>query len=76
MPNSNLLHRRVSLSTLNSTRFMPRKIDEKQHARNLEIEKYLNYYVPDGKYWKRMQDFQEDKILMLDALWLRALDQS
>ena len=76
MPNSNLVHRRVSFSTLNSTRIMPRKIDEKQYARNLEMEKYLDYYVPDGKYWKRMQDFQEDEILKLDALWLKALDQS
>ena len=40
------------------------------------MEKYLDYYVPDGKYWKRMQDFQEDEIFKLDALWLKALDQS
>ena len=76
LPNSNLVHRKMSLSELTSSHTKPKKIDIEQYARNLEIEKSLDYYVPDGKYWKRMQDFREDEIYKLDGLWMKALKET
>ena len=73
VPNSNLVHQRMSLKELNFGVVEPKKIDTEQYFSNLAIEKGLGYYVPDGRYWKRMQDFREDEILKLDELWIKAL---
>ena len=71
--NSNLVHEKISFSEFNLNRVVPKKIDSKQYFRNLEVENNLGYYVPDGRYWKRMQDFQEDEIFKLDDLWIKTL---
>ena len=73
IPTSNLVHQQMSLNEINFTHVKPKEIDTEQYVRNLEMEKSLGYYVPDGRYWKRMQDFREDEILKLDELWIKAL---
>jgi hypothetical protein len=33
------------------------------------LEKKLDYFVENGKYWKHLAKFDQDKIDVLDELW-------
>ena len=76
LPKSNLVHRRATLDELNSDSFSPKKINQAELKHGLELEKKLNYFVPNGKYWKKIHSFKEEEILKLDKIWLKTLDLS
>ena len=76
LPKSNLVHRRATLDELNSDSFSPKKINQAELNHGLELEKKLNYFVPNGKYWKKIHSFKEEEILKLDKIWLKTLDLS
>ncbi len=63
----NFLDVKVSNSAL------PRAVNKKKFYQALQIEKELNYFIPDGKYWKHEDKFDEKKIDRLDKLWLQCL---
>ena len=73
LPKSNLVHRRATLDELNSDSFSPKKINQAELNHGLELEKKLNYFVPNGKYWKKIHFFKEEEILNLDKIWLKTL---
>ena len=76
LPKSNLVHRRATLDELNFGSFSPKKINQAELNHGLELEKKLNYFVPNGKYWKKIHSFKEEEILKLDKIWLKTLDLS
>ena len=76
LPKSNLVHRRATLDELKSDSFSPKKINQAELNHGLELEKKLNYFVPNGKYWKKIHSFKEEEILKLDKIWLKTLDLS
>ena len=76
LPKSNLVHRRATLDELNSDSFSPKKINQAELNHGLELEKKLNYFVPNGKYWKKIHSFKEEEIHKLDRIWLKTLDLS
>ena len=39
----------------------------------LRMEKETGYYIPDGKYWKKMNELDEKKIKKIDDLWLSSI---
>ena len=39
------------------------------------MEKETGYYIPDGKYWKKMNEFDEEKIKEIDDLWLSSIEK-
>ena len=42
----------------------------------LKYEKYLNYYVEDGRYWLHENVFCRDALKKLDRIWIDALPSS
>ena len=76
LPKSNLVHRRATLDELNSDSFSPKKINQAELKHVLELEKKLNYFVPNGKYWKKLHSFKEEEIIKLDKMWLKILNLS
>jgi len=76
LPKSNLVHKRVTLGELTSGTFIPKKINQAELKHVLELEKKLNYFVPNGKYWKKLHSFKEEEILKLDKMWLKILNLS
>ena len=67
-PHSNLVFRRSSLENI-LKKESPRKVNRNllQHA--LQQEEKLGYFIEDGKYWKHMAKFDQEKIDFLDELW-------
>ena len=51
----------------------PRKVKMNQFNEALKIEKQLNYFILDGKYWKHEDKFDTRQIDQLDQLWLNCL---
>ena len=41
----------------------------------LQKEKKTGYFVPDGKYWKKMDKFDQREIKEIDNLWLSSIQQ-
>ena len=72
-PSSNLVFRRSSLEKilLGST---PRSVNRKLFKSALQQEKKLGYFVEDGKYWKHLSNFDQEKINLLDDLWINVLE--
>ncbi len=73
---SNLVHRRITINELTTKTFSPKQINLATFSRAIKMEKELNYFVPDGKYWKNMGLFKSEIISKLDSLWLKALNIS
>ena len=73
LPKSNLVHRRTTLDELKSDSFSPKKINQAELNHGLKLEKKLNYFVPNGKYWKKIHSFKEEEINKLDKIWLKTL---
>ena len=47
----------------------PRRVNTKLLNRVLQLEENLGYYVENGKYWKQLANFDQEKIDVLDKLW-------
>lgn len=73
LKNSQLVHRKTSFNTLLSTTFAPKIINEIKYNDALNLEKSAGYFINDGKYWKEMKSFNEEKIAEIDSLWIEAL---
>ena len=51
----------------------PRTVNMEKFQKVRQMEKDLNYFIPDGKYWKHEKKFDEKQIDSLDKLWLESL---
>jgi len=72
-PKSNLVFRRNSVDKI-SKEYIPRRVNSDRLNIALQMEKDLGYFVEDGKYWKHLAKFDQEKIDILDDLWLKLLD--
>ncbi len=72
-PSSNLVFRRISIENI-SKQVTPRSVNRKLYKSALHEEKKLGYLVEDGKYWKHLVNFDQEKINFLDELWSRVLE--
>ena len=52
----------------------PRGINNKLLKRALQWEEKLGYFVENGKYWKHLAKFDQEKIDVLDELWNRVIE--
>jgi hypothetical protein len=48
-------------------------IDQEQIEIALNREDELDYYVPDGRYWEDISQFDKDALIDLDRLWMRTI---
>ncbi len=48
-------------------------ISESKVKQALKLEKRLNYYVDDGRYWLKEKFFCRDELQKLDQIWIDAL---
>ena len=67
-PKSNLVFRRTSLEKI-PKEFTPRRVNSDLLKVALQKEKNLGYFFEDGKYWKHLAKFDQEKIDTLDELW-------
>ena len=72
-PNSNLIFRRGSIENI-TKEGAPRMVNKNLFNRALQREKQLGYFVEDGKYWKHLEKFDQEKINALDQLWNTVID--
>ena len=52
-----------------------KRLNEDKIDLALRMEKETGYYIPDGKYWKKMNEFDEKKIKEIDDLWLSSIEK-
>ena len=48
-------------------------IDNHQINIALKREAELGYYVPNGRYWDDLTQFDKDALIQLDALWMNTI---
>ena len=72
-PRSNLVFRRNSLEKI-PEECNPRGVNHDLLKVALQEEKRLGYYVEDGKYWKHLAKFDQEKIDALDTLWHKIME--
>ena len=65
---SNLIFRRNSLEKI-TREYAPRTVNSDLLKTALKMEENLGYFIEDGKYWKHLANFDQEKIEVLDALW-------
>jgi len=70
---SNLVFRRRSLEKL-PKECAPRRVNSHLLKIALQQEESLGYFVEDGKYWKHLDKFDEEKIDALDELWNKVIE--
>ena len=74
-PRSNLVFRRNSLDKIPED-CTPRGVNRYLLKVALQQEKRLGYYVDDGKYWKHLAKFDQERIDALDTLWHKIMEQN
>ena len=52
-----------------------KRLNEDKIDLALRMEKETGYYIPNGKYWKKMNEFDEKKIKEIDDLWLSSIEK-
>ena len=72
-PRSNLVFRRNSLEKI-LEECTPRGVNCDLLKVALQQEKRLGYYVENGKYWKHLAKFDQEKIDTLDTLWHKTVE--
>ena len=72
-PRSNLIFRRNSLEKI-PEECTPRSVNRDLLKVALQQEKRLGYYVEDGKYWKHLAKFDQEKINALDTFWHKIVE--
>lgn len=71
---SRLIFRRKHITELSTAvNDIPREINSKKFNQALTKENKLNYFIPDGKYWKHEYKFDTLQIDELDKIWLTCL---
>ena len=72
---SNLTFKKININNLeNQTNIEYKKFNENKIDLALRMEKETGYYIQNGKYWKRMNEFDEKKIKEIDDLWLSSIE--
>ena len=72
---SNLTFKKININDLeNQTNIEYKKFNENKIDFALRMEKETGYYIQNGKYWKRMNEFDEKKIKEIDDLWLSSIE--
>ena len=72
---SRLTYRRKIFSQLFSAkRELPREINKNRFEEAIKLEDELDYFIPDGKYWKHESKFKTREIDRLDKIWLSCID--
>ena len=51
----------------------PTSLRRKKINLALQKEKKTGYFIPDGKYWKQMDKFDQKEIKLIDELWLSSI---
>ena len=74
-PRSNLVFRRNNIDEIPED-CTPRGVNRDLLKVALQQEKKLGYYVDDGKYWKHLAKFDQEKIDALDTLWHKVMEQN
>ncbi len=72
---SNLIFRRTNLASIRNEN-RPRSVDATLLEQVLQYEKKLGYYIEDGKYWKYLANFDQEKIDHVDKLWFNVINQN
>jgi hypothetical protein len=72
---SNLIFRRINLASMRNEN-KPRIVNVSLLEQALQYEKKLGYYIEDGKYWKHLANFDQEKIDHLDKLWCNVINQN
>ena len=74
-PRSNLVFRRNNIDEIPED-CTPRGVNRDLLKVALQQEKRLGYYVDDGKYWKHLAKFDQERIGALDTLWHKIMEQN
>ncbi len=69
---SKLVFRRINIKDLFSP-ISPRVINYDKYLEALRLEEKLGYFVEDGKYWKKLSEFNPAYLDKLDLLWKESI---
>ena len=73
---SNLTFPKVNVNDLdNAVKIHSNKFKEEKINLALQKEKKTGYFIPDGKYWKQMDKFDQKEIKLIDELWLSSIQK-
>ncbi len=71
---SKLTFHKVNVNDLdNDSKIYSNKFKKEKISLALRKEKKTGYFVPDGKYWKKMDRFDQNEIKIIDDLWLSTI---
>ena len=72
---SRLVFPRMSVTALTAGNAQPPAgtIDDDQITIALKREAELGYYVPSGRYWDDISQFDKNALIQLDALWMNTI---
>ncbi len=69
---SRLLYPRLCLNELFSESLSQHMPDRTEMQSCLSVERKLNYFVADGRYWQHERRFEKVRLQQLDRAWLKA----
>ena len=73
---SKLTFPKVNVNDLdNAVKIHSNKFKEEKINLALQKEKKTGYFIPDGKYWKQMDKFDQKEIKLIDELWLSSIQK-
>ena len=73
---SNLTFKKININNIEDEfNIEYKRLNEDKIDLALRMEKETGYYIPDGKYWKKMNEFDEKKIKEIDDLWLSSIEK-
>ena len=73
---SNLTFKKININNIeDGFNIKYKRLNENKIDLALRMEKETGYYIPDGKYWKKMNEFDEKKIKKIDDLWLSSVEK-
>ena len=73
---SKLTFPKVNVNDLDNVfKIHPNKFKEEKINLALQKEKKTGYFIPDGKYWKQMDKFDQKEIKLIDELWLSSIQK-
>ncbi len=71
---SNLIFRKAEIEKVKQKEnFKKRNFKFNEIDKALMMEKKLNYFIEDGKYWKHQEKFEVSKIDEIDKLWISSV---
>ncbi len=74
IPESKLTFPKINVNDLyNAFKIPSNRFKEEKINLALQKEKRTGYFIPDGKYWKKMDKFDQKEIKVIDDLWLSSI---